>query len=61
MQNQLYLQLGGFTGNRPGALLKLCYRHIKATLLRDAKGGLNRLLLEFTFEFTKDYLGVKDM
>jgi hypothetical protein len=61
MEIQLFLQLAGFTANRPEALLKLCYRHIKATLLRDQEGGPNSLLLEFTFEFTKDFLGVKDM
>ena len=31
------------------------------TLLRDPDGGPIRVLLEFTFEFTKEYLGVKDM
>ncbi|CAN9361177.1 unnamed protein product [Alternaria alternata] len=60
IQAQLYLQLGGFTANRPQALLSLCYRHIKVTLLRDPEGGPHRVLLEFTFEFTKEFLGVKD-
>lgn len=58
---QLFLQLAGFTANRPQALLELRYRHIIATLLRDQGGGPNRVLLEFTFEFTKDFLGAKDM
>jgi hypothetical protein len=31
------------------------------TLLRDPDGGPHRVLLEFTYEFTKDYLGIKDM
>jgi hypothetical protein len=61
IQVQLYMQLGGFTANRPQALLGLCYRHIRATLLRDPEGGPHRLLLEFTFEFTKEFLGIKDM
>ncbi|CAN9242336.1 unnamed protein product [Alternaria alternata] len=61
IQAQLYLQLGGFTANRPQALLSLCYRHIKVTLLRDPEGGPHRVLLEFTFEFTKEFLGVKDL
>jgi hypothetical protein len=61
MEIQLFLQLAGFTASRPDALLKLCYRHIAATLLRDPEGGPNRVLLEFTFEFTKDFLGAKDM
>jgi hypothetical protein len=57
----LYFQLGGFTANRPQAILDLCYRHIMVTLLRDPGGGPNRILLEFTFEFTKNFLGIKDM
>jgi hypothetical protein len=61
MEIQLFLQLAGFFASRPDALLQLCYRHIKATLLRDPEGGPSRVLLEFTFEFTKDFLGAKDM
>ena len=61
MEIQLFMQLAGFTANRPQALLQLCYRHIKATVLRDQGGGPDRFLLEFTFEFTKDFLGAKDM
>ncbi|PVH92773.1 C2H2 finger domain protein [Periconia macrospinosa] len=61
IQVQLYLQLGGFTANRPKALLSLCYKHIQVTLLRDPEGGPHRVLLEFTFEFTKEFLGIKDM
>jgi Protein of unknown function (DUF3435) len=53
MEVQLFLQLGDFTANRPEALLKLYCRHIIATLLRDPEGGPNRVLFEFTFEFTK--------
>jgi Protein of unknown function (DUF3435) len=30
------------------------------TVLRDPAGGPHRLLLEFTFEFTKEYLGMKE-
>lgn len=61
MQAQLYLQLGGFTANRPKAILELRYRHIMVTLLRDPEGGPHSVLLEFTFEFTKGFLGIKDM
>lgn len=60
VQLLLFLQLAGFTANRPGALLELCYRHIRVTLLRDPTGGPNQILLEFTFEFTKTFLGTKD-
>jgi hypothetical protein len=31
------------------------------TILRDPEGGPNRILLEFSFEFTKNFLGIKDM
>lgn len=61
VQLQLCLQLGGFTANRPKALLDLCYWLIKVTLLRDPVGGPHCMLLEFTFELTKGYLGMKDM
>ncbi|KAJ6199964.1 C2H2 finger domain protein [Bipolaris maydis] len=61
IQAQLYLQLGGFTANWPQALLSLCYRHIQVTLLRDSKGGPHQVLLEFTFEFTKEFLSIKDL
>jgi Protein of unknown function (DUF3435) len=61
IQNQLYLQLGGFTANRPGAILGLLYRHLIVTKLRDLDDGPDRILLEFDFEFTKNFLGVKDM
>lgn len=57
----LFLQLAGFTANRPAAILDLCYRHIQVTLLRDPSGGPNRILLEFTFEFTKTFLGTTDV
>jgi hypothetical protein len=61
IQAQLYLQLGRFTANWPSALLSLCYQHIQVTLLRDPEGGPHRVMLEFTFEFTKQFLGIKDL
>jgi hypothetical protein len=60
IQVALFLQLAGFSANRPQALLDLCYRHIMVTLLRDPEGGPHRILLEFTYEFTKEFLGSKD-
>ncbi|EED11909.1 conserved hypothetical protein [Talaromyces stipitatus ATCC 10500] len=56
----LFLQLAGLTTNRPQAILDLCYRHILVTLLRDPCGGPHRILIELTFEFTKEFLGAKD-
>ncbi|KAH8585592.1 hypothetical protein B0O99DRAFT_696323 [Bisporella sp. PMI_857] len=60
IQLALFCQLAGFSGNRPQALLKLRYRDIIVTLLRDPNGGPHRTLIEFTCEFTKTFLGVKD-
>jgi hypothetical protein len=56
----LFGQLAGFSGNRPRVLLNLRYRDIIVTLLRDPNGGPHRILIEFTCEFTKQFLGVKD-
>jgi uncharacterized protein DUF3435 len=55
----LIMQLGGFNANRPNAILSLRYRDILVTLLRDQWGGDHRTLLEFTYEFTKEFLGPK--
>ena len=56
----IFFMLGGFiTANRPDALLKLQYRHVKATILRDPLGGPHKILLELTYEFTKTFLGPK--
>ncbi|KAI9765782.1 MAG: hypothetical protein M1839_005382 [Geoglossum umbratile] len=60
IQLVLFCQLAGFSGNRPQALLNLRYRDIVVTLLRDPNGGPHRILIEFTCEFTKQFLGVKD-
>ncbi|KAJ6112296.1 hypothetical protein N7523_002118 [Penicillium sp. IBT 18751x] len=56
----LFLQLAGLTTNRPQAILNLRYRHIQVSLLRDPHGGPHRIVIEFTFEFTKEWLGAKD-
>ena len=61
MEVQLFMQLAGFTASRPQALLELRYKHINASVLRDQGGGPDRFLLEFGFEFTKTFLGAKDM
>ena len=60
VQLHLWLQLACFMANRPQALLDLCYQHIIVTLLCDPEGGPHCILLEFTFEFMKQYLGLKD-
>jgi hypothetical protein len=56
----LFLQLAGLTTNRHQAILSLRYRHIHVSLLRDPQGGPHRTIIEFTFEFTKEWLGAKD-
>ncbi|KAJ5507903.1 hypothetical protein N7527_010046 [Penicillium freii] len=56
----VFLQLAGLTANRPQAILNLMYRHIRVSLLRDPQGGPHRIVIEFTFEFTKGFLGTKD-
>jgi hypothetical protein len=60
IEMSLYSQLGIFSGNRPSALLQLRYGDIVVTLLRDPSGGPHRILIEFTYKFTKKYLGTKD-
>jgi hypothetical protein len=60
IQLALFGQLAGFSGNRPQALLNLRYRDLIVTLLRHPNGGPHRILIEFTCEFTKQFLGQKD-
>lgn len=62
MQLALIMQLAGITGNQPGALLALCYKHIKVTLLPNPEGREQpRVLIEIRYERTKGYLGEKDV
>ncbi|KAJ5239886.1 hypothetical protein N7468_004505 [Penicillium chermesinum] len=56
----LFLQFAGLTTNRPQAILNLRHRHIQVSLLRDPQGGPHRIIIEFTFGFTKEWLGAKD-
>ena len=57
----LFCQLAGITGSRPEALLQLRYRHLKLTLIRDHNNPRPRLFIELTAEFTKGFLGMKDV
>ena len=60
-QLALMIQLAGITGNRPGALRRLQYKDLKIALLPDCAGtNRPRLVIDFTFEHTKRYLGGKD-
>ncbi|KZF22621.1 hypothetical protein L228DRAFT_246969 [Xylona heveae TC161] len=60
LQLGLFTLSGFITANRPKATLELRYRHLRVTLLRDPRDGPHRILLEFTYEFTKTYLGMKE-
>ena len=61
IQLALIMSLAGITGNRPSALLAICYGHIKVTLLRDPHGAdWLRVLIEIAYKYTKGYMGVKD-
>ncbi|GIZ43092.1 hypothetical protein CKM354_000633300 [Cercospora kikuchii] len=60
-QLALMIQLAGITGNRPGALRRLQYKDLKIALLPNCDGDDRpRLVIDFTFEHTKRYLGGKD-
>lgn len=56
----LFLQMGFITANRPQAILEIRYRHIVVTRVRDPQGGPTRTVLEFSYEFTKQFLGMKE-
>ena len=61
VQLALIMQLAGITGNRPSALLAVCYQHIKVALLPDPDNREQaRVLIEIVFQHTKGYLGEKD-
>ncbi|KAJ5454132.1 uncharacterized protein N7458_005088 [Penicillium daleae] len=60
IQLLLFCQLAAITGNRPGALLKLCFRDLKLTLIRDSNGGRPRLFIYLRPEFTKAFLSEKE-
>ncbi|CAM6003045.1 unnamed protein product [Sphagnum balticum] len=61
IQLTLFCQLAGVTGNCPEALVQLRYRHLKLTLIRDYNSPRPRLFIELTAEFTKGFLGMKDV
>lgn len=57
----LFMQLSGITGNRPQALLNVQFKHVAVALLPDPEGGeWPRVLIEWKFDETKEYLGAKD-
>jgi hypothetical protein len=56
----LFLLLLALSGSRLAALLQLRFGDIQVVLARDTEGRLYRILIWFTLEFTKTYLGQKD-
>jgi hypothetical protein len=57
----LFLLLLAPAGARPEATLQLRFRDIRVVLERDPEEGPHKLLIQFTPEFTKTYLGTKDV
>ena len=56
----LFLLLLAPGGSRPASILFLRFGDIKVTLARDPEGGPHNLIVKFTPEFTKTYLGAKE-
>ncbi|KAI1839538.1 hypothetical protein JX266_014251 [Neoarthrinium moseri] len=56
----LFLLLLAPAGSRPASILKLRYGDIRVVLAKDPEGGPHNILIRFTLEFTKTYLGDKD-
>lgn len=56
-----FMQGGFITANRPDALLRLRYKDIKVTVLRHPTDSTmpHSIMLEFTYEFTKSFMGDK--
>ena len=57
----LFLLLLAPTSARSTSVLRLRFRDIRVVLARDPEGGLHKVLIKFTLEFTKLYLGTKDV
>ena len=56
----LFLLLLAPTGARPNSIIRLRFGDIRVVLARDPNGGPHKVLIKFTLEFTKTYLGIKD-
>lgn len=56
----LFLLLLAPGGSRPESILRLRFGDIKVTLARDPGGGPHNIIIRFTPEFTKTYLGSKE-
>ncbi|KAH9903876.1 C2H2 finger domain protein [Xylariomycetidae sp. FL2044] len=56
----LFLLFLAPAGSRPTSILRLRFGDIRVVLARDPDGGPHKLLIKFTLEFTKTYLGTKD-
>jgi len=56
----LFLLLLAPAGSRPQSILRLRFGDIRVVLSRDPEGGPHNIMVKFTLEFTKTYLGAKD-
>ena len=61
MQIHFLLQLGLCTASWLKALLNLYYWYIMIILICDLEGGPYKIMPEFIFKFTKEYLGIKEV
>jgi hypothetical protein len=59
IQTCFFIQGGFITANRPNALLQLQYKDIKVNILWNPEGGPHNILLEWTYKFTKSFMGPK--
>ncbi len=61
VQLVLIIQLIDITENRSAALLAICYRHVKVTLLSNSNGDEQlRIILKIVYKYIKSYLGQKE-
>ncbi len=61
VQLALIMQLTRITNNWPVALLAICYRHVKVTLLSNPQEEKRpQVLVKIAYKYTKSYLGKKD-
>jgi hypothetical protein len=56
----LFLLLLAPAGSRPTSILRLRFGVIRVAFARDPEAGPHKILIRFTLEFTKSYLGIKD-
>ena len=56
----LFLLMLAPAGSRPMSVLLLRFGDIRVVLSRDPDGGPHNIMVKYTLEFTKTFLGAKD-